>query len=96
MACCDPDERVALGREVVLPCVLPAAALVERPRVDRAAVPLAAPLPEVPDERLLAGCLGRALDLDDCERAEPEAPSLSSCLRLAKSMMVVRPLWWRS
>ena len=110
LACCDLDERVALGRAGVLARVLlGAAALADWTRVARDAVPLADPLPEGADERLSAACLERELELDDRERvgapgasflsagpAEPEAPSVSSCLRLANSMMVVRPLWWRS
>jgi hypothetical protein len=67
LVCFDPDERVALGRGVVL-ARDPVGAFAARPLVDRDADLLADPLREAAEELLLAPPLGRELDLDDCER----------------------------
>lgn len=103
------DERLALGRALVLARVLVGAVLGVAPRDDRAAGLAAEPLGGVADELLVAVRLGAELDLVDCERvracdscfplerdADAEDPARPSRLVFASSMMVLRPLWWRS
>jgi hypothetical protein len=88
--CRDGVERVALGWDLVLARVVLDAALRGRPPVDL----LVDAFRVDADGLLPAERLGRELDLDDdCDLGAPvEAPSRSSCLRFANSMMVVRPL----